>query len=371
MTSSLQEAPWEMGSEFAWDPHLSSKVAHQYSNPATYRLFATATSAVVALGECISGSRARPVLHVPTYFCMQVIDRMGEHFEIIFYHDDPRRSEPDWESLDPSPGDFVLISNTFGIRDGTDWLQYYDRYPDVVFIEDHTHDPLSSWSRASTAHFCFQSVRKTIPLPDGAVLWSPRNLPLPETLQPRSRAARIKLSAMLMKQQYLAGKPVDKQIYRALEVQGEQALDQEPVSQASVITENFLRTFDIEDLRAQRLRNIETFLAAIEGQERQFRPLFTTWPKGAVPFNVILECSNGTIRDQLRSFLIRHNLYAAVHWDQTTASTTHDNLNAKDLAARVLTIPVDHRYSDVDIERAVEMLLRFTSSPCSQVQHSH
>ena len=50
---------------------------------------------------------------------------------------------------------------------GTSW---HREHPSIVLIEDHIHDPLSDWSQSSNADYAVASLRKTLPVPIGAML---------------------------------------------------------------------------------------------------------------------------------------------------------------------------------------------------------
>jgi hypothetical protein len=41
-----------------------------------------------------------------------------------------------------------------------------------LLVEDHSHDPFSPWAVGSSADYAFCSLRKTLPVPDGGLLWS-------------------------------------------------------------------------------------------------------------------------------------------------------------------------------------------------------
>ena len=70
-----------------------------------------------------------------------------------------------------SSTDIILVCNHFGISEQSLFDSLIDS-PSLI-IEDHTHDPWSPWSFGSRASYCFSSLRKTLPLPDGSVIWSP------------------------------------------------------------------------------------------------------------------------------------------------------------------------------------------------------
>ena len=66
---------------------------------------------------------------------------------------------------------------------------------------------------------------------DGAILWSPRGLPLPDAPQgPASGGSAIKHEAMVLKQAYLTGGDVAHDKFRSLQLRGERELLADPPS---------------------------------------------------------------------------------------------------------------------------------------------
>ncbi len=82
-------------------------------------------------------------------------------------------------TLQPRAGDAILAVDYFGARHGAAWRAFQAGRQDTLLIEDHSHDPQSTWATSSTADYAFASLRKTMPISDGAILWSPRGRALP------------------------------------------------------------------------------------------------------------------------------------------------------------------------------------------------
>jgi hypothetical protein len=203
-----QDQIWEIGGEFHW-PGLAAEQCISWPKPCNW--FALGRNIVLAIWRQYSSQNRSATLLVPDYFCPEVMacwKRAG--VKMYCYADDPRWSQPDWDSLDPSPGDLVLAVNYFGVRTGSVWQAWHQAHEFVILVEDHSHDPLSNWALTSKADYAFASMRKTFPVPDGALLWSPRQHQLPP--EPKSRnwsGSALKLAAMIWKSEYLAGHRVN------------------------------------------------------------------------------------------------------------------------------------------------------------------
>lgn len=320
--------------------------------PAPHRRFGLATHALVAGVETLP-SRSRR-LHVPDYYCHEVVQtwrRLG--LDIRWYADDPRWTEPDWESLRPRPGDAVLAVNFFGVRAEGGWRAWRASHEDVVLVEDHSHDPLSPWARRSGADLAFASLRKTLPISDGALLWSPAGLPLPDAppFDP-SNGSSLKRDAMALKRDFLLGADVEREAFRARQLEGEATLLAGVPSAISPWSDRLLDEGLPVTWRERRRRNVRLLLDLIS-DARLLRPLFTSWRRGQAPFNVVLLAPTPRVRERVRAELIRRQIFSPVHWAQPSETSAR----ARGLGLTILTVPADQRYGAADIRRVAAELL--------------
>lgn len=312
--------------------------------PTPNALFGLGTHAVLAAMRSLGDPMPR--LHVPDYFCQEVVDTWIRHeVRVVRYEDDPRWTEPDWGSIRAAPGDAVMAVNYFGVRTGRAWQHWQASRPDLVSIEDHSHDPLSDWARGSTADVAFASLRKTLPISDGAILWSPsgRSLPAPPPFDP-DNGSRTKQQSMERKRDYLTGRHRSKSTFRSLQLEGEKALLASAPSAISPWSGVALAGGLPVEWRRRRRRNVRMLLDATAGAPR-VRPLFSTWQADQCPFNLVLEFESQVDRDRCRSNLIRQNVYPPVHWAQRIDAAGR----VRDLADRILTVPADQRYDATDM----------------------
>jgi hypothetical protein len=351
------DTQWELGSEFHWSDTFLAKSTQDNTWPSHFELFSTACSALISLRYSLCSRSEIPKIHLPTFFCMNVVSRLQPHFQICWYRDRPIEPAPDFSSLQPQAGEFVLAVNLFGLRSQPIWQEWAVQHPDVILIEDHTHDPCSAWARQSIAPYAIASFRKTLPLPDGAIIWSPIQRPLPS---PRSTApvgGWQKLTAMLLKQGYLQSYDLPKTAYRSLEVEGETNLHTQVDSAPSAFTAATFQYLDIKHFRQTRSDNIRHALKTLNsGELRGLNPLFQSWPEGNVPFNLILLLDTPERREALRQFLIQQQVYPAIHWRQDPKTLASNDPVAIELSNRILTIPLDHRYTIADVDRVMTLM---------------
>ena len=117
-------------------------------------------------------------LWIPEYFCPSVVRILRKVANVKFYFDSPIEQSPNFETLTPAENDAVLIVNFFGWRNFQLWQDWQNsQTKKLIFIEDHSHAPFSNWAMNTKADYSFASLRKTLPLPDGAYLKKKNSLP--------------------------------------------------------------------------------------------------------------------------------------------------------------------------------------------------
>jgi hypothetical protein len=249
----------------------------------------------------------------------------------------------------------VLAVNYFGIRSGDHWSAWRAATSSVALVEDHTHDPQSLWSQSSTADFAFASLRKTLPIPDGAVAWSPREIPLPLAAPTGVPiGSSLKLAAMLLKCRYLdSGEvlPGLKQTFLEIQKRGEQLLADQNDEGMSAWSLDLIHRGTPATWRSRREYNVRSLFALAPGAADKGKPLFLSWPAGHCPFNAVYVFQDELARERVRHRLIEAQVYTPVHWPLQEGGAV-----AVDLSRRILTIPVDFRCNDPQIHRIATLL---------------
>jgi len=346
------EKQYEIGSDFHWVGICPGTCLDW---PSPYRLFTSGRATFLFVWQFLQNN-ATNTLFVPGYFCAEVVTWWEKQGIVIQrYTDGPHMSSPEWETLSVSPGDAVLAVNYFGVRGRTIWDGWRNSNKDTLLIEDHSHDPLSGWAYHSQADYAFASLRKTFPAPDGAILWSPKGLPLPdEPLKGDWSGSALKLAAMVIKKDYLEGAGEHlKDIFRELQGKGESMFGETENSAVSPWSRFLLASGYPVAWREQREKNVKTLLALISTHPT-IKPLFTEWPDNNCPFNIVLLFTSNDARNQCRSRLISAGVYPSVHWELNCAAPSE----ALALSSRIMTIPVDQRYGEEDMKRIASILLK-------------
>ena len=349
----------EIGGEFQWanlpeGPFLPWPKSHLF--------FASARSAILSLWKEKSSKIVDNSFFIPDYFCPNTYTFWKEKgIRIRQYEDDPRWSHPNWDTIASDSGNFVLAVNYFGIRNGTIWKEWHKKNPQIILIEDHSHDPFSTWAQTSTADYAFASIRKTFPVPDGAILWSPQNNPLPSVSENQNwSGGAIKLAGMILKSEYLKNPKKHKglkEIFRKFQVEGEELLSNGEDLSISALSNYLLSRGFPKNWRIQREKNIRLLLNLLTDCHN-FKPLFSNWPSDYCPFNAVLVFNTEMYRETFRHRLISKGIFTPVHWALEAVNDGHDI----DLSRRILTIPADHRYRANDMQYIADIIKEIDES---------
>lgn len=331
---------WEHGSNFHL-PDLSWN-----DNSSVFDVKASFVgSGRIALLELLRlgyGMRGWKRLWIPSYYCEDVVQSLqGNPVIIKRYPCGPLGEDVVPEAL---VGDVLLRLSYFG------WgLNPLDLKFGGDVIEDHSHYPHGGLK--SNADFVFASLRKTFPVPDGGVLWSPKGYALPEApaIHPRHEAAVLnRLAAMVAKRAYLQGFVADKSFYRQQEIASEELLSEGTPSGISTWSKVMLDRFPYETFRLARVNNYSSFRIAMA----TFDKVEVLGPEILdVPAMAIIRLGNMMLRDTLRARLNEENIYTAVLWPIRDANAVWYRKEDLDFSNETLAVHVDARYSPDDMRK--------------------
>jgi len=328
---------WESGSAFPLV--LGGEHRRPFDGGRFFGSGRQALAALLAHGRDASGWTA---VHLPTYYCPEVVDDVAAVLDVKRY-----AASPDGDLAEPAPGDTEVVVA----------VSYFGQPPAVprsrgrALIVDATHDPVAPWLSTVGAEVAFASLRKTLPLPDGGVLWSPARQPLPAPAPATERhlagVGQI-LAAMALKAAYLDRGTGDKQTYLDLYAAGEACFRQCAPGEMSAYSRAALRTFPIDRWRARRIANIATLTAALSGLD-------------LIPstFGVVLRFPSAEVRDLVRAGLLARRIYPAVLWD--VAEPEHD----RELAGRLLFLHADFRSGPADLQRVARAVRELSLAEAS------
>lgn len=299
---------------------------------ATY--FADGRQALIALYQQMGWKR----LWVPSYFCYEVLESMiHQGVNLAFYDDYPMSDENRVVlSLPYQDGDALVRVNYFGLRSWRSNVRI-----NVPVVEDHTHDLLGGWAANSDADWCIASLRKTLPLAEGGMLWSPKGYQLneePELTDFNKRLASVRWNAMRKKSMYLDGMITDKNEFRQDMMMTEGQFDTMATSALDEETRRYLERLDVMHWYQGKNAN----WAVLKDICSQRFTVMEPEDPGCYPFSLILLLDSESERNSLRKSLIDNNIYPAILWSVPGC----DNNEVNDFSSRMLSIHCDSRYDE-------------------------
>ncbi|MFE9957698.1 hypothetical protein [Micromonospora sp. NPDC005299] len=309
------------------------------------RLYGSGRQALRALIEFGRRDRGWTAVHLPAYYCPEVVESVTGLLPIRRYDAGPVGQQ---ESPDAGPTEVVVVVAYFGAQPTLPVTQ-------AEVIVDLTHDPTAPWADQLAADFLFASLRKTLPLPDGGAVWSHQRRPLPPAAaaDPEHLAnAGRSLAAMCLKRAYLDGVSIDKATYLTLMAEAEAGLRSTIVSAISDYSRQVLPVLPIAELRHRRIANSVHLAAALDD-----RPGVTVHGR---TFGVVLEFDTPQRRDAVRAGLIARNIYPAVLWTLPSQATPSRQLN---LSRRMLYLHTDIRWRDADLNRVAATVRALCDEP--------
>jgi hypothetical protein len=341
----------EFGSDFhCFDYPKYGKTLIEYYSP-KYNLFATGRQALLNLTMVCGWKR----IWIPTYFCYEVVDAIkATGIDVVFYNDNPMCDDDESQvrQLPYRDGDVLLRMNYFGLR-----TKRTNSDIPVPVIEDHSHDLISDWARLSDADWCFASIRKIMPTAAGGILWSPQNHHLPANLQETQQCmemATLRYEAMQMKKDYLKGNIVDKDAFRAKYIKSEELLGELSMSGIDTESRNIAQTMNLRMWCDLKTENWLTAYELLKGKYNVLKP--TNISDYRYPFSLVIVTPTAKERENLKSYLIKHQIYPAILWQLPEDTQFKDSL---DISQRILSLHCDARYSKNQIKEMCEIILQY------------
>ena len=337
----------EFGSDFHFIDSFSSKRAHLTDVYHNAVLLADGRQCIVALIRQYGWKR----MWMPDYFCYEVITTIVEQTGItmMYYPDLPGGNDGKvLEALPYQESDVLFRVNYFGMRNFRS-----NKSVPVPVIEDHSHDLLGRWALYSDADWCIASLRKSMPLPEGGMMWSPKGHQLTIELnssEENEKIAAIRWEGMEMKKDYLEGGDVSKEDFRRRYTETEEWFD---TAEPSLIDERsrmvVAEELDINSwLRAKR-RNWEILK---ELTEQEHCDILVPEHESCTMFSLVVLLEDKYQRDKVRRQLIASSVYPAILW----AVPDDASAEAKDISNRMLSIHCDGRYAKDDMRVLADII---------------
>ena len=297
------------------------------------------------LRYCRQSLGIRTIL-IPEYVCDSVVEAVRQSTLEIKTYPITDALQMDTNTLGKldAKNTAILIVNYFGMADAESQKQYIrTNYPDAIIIEDDVQAYYAYQKPLGVEHFKFTSLRKWFAVPDGGLVKT--KYPMPIAANENTFAATKMAGATLKRiREYLN----HDEIYLEMLQRGEEMIDANLERGLSDIAQRLMATIDTEQIAQQRLRN-----AHVLRERLKHIPLvkeLMEQSEDAVPLFIPIYVNN---RDEVRRAMFDAGIFCPVHWPNQ--QTEH----AQALAQHELSLIIDQRYDEADMNRIVEIIEKY------------
>lgn len=227
----------------------------------------------------------------------------------------------------------------------------------IVFIEDMTQSMFSEF-KPLPANFHVGSVRKWLPVPDGAFVTVPFNCD-----EEDSELVKAKMKALTAKGNYILNGKGDKDSFRNDFSFAERILDSRKRAyyMSSIAREIYART-DIKELQNRRWINYRFLLNSLISDSSlsdKIEVILTNLSSGVCPFHFSVFVKEG--RRELQQYLAKNDIYATIIWKCPKEFEAVINDDARYVYDHILCFHVDQRYNIDDMKRILNALKAYYS----------
>ena len=334
----------EIGSEF-WNVHTLEVVSTFF--PKETQWFLSGRSALQAIIVELIGKKT---VAMPSWCCDSMVKPFVDagikvHFYPVFY----KQGKIFIDILFYC--DILLLMDYFGYTDETPDLSGYNG----VVIRDVTH---SVFSKSYTdADFYFGSLRKWCGFWTGGFAWTKDGHQFEIAEGDDKGYTLIRKKAMDMKACYINGlldkngNMVHDKGYLNVFDEAEELLEDIGVVAAAERDIAYAQKLDVSFIKMQRRKNAKVLMQAFPDQL-----LFPILKETDCPMFVPILVPYGK-RNELRRYLIQHDIYCPVHWPVSKYHTLNER--TKIIYDNELSLVCDQRYTEEDMFRIVETIKAF------------
>lgn len=262
----------------------------------------------------------------------------------------------DWEkfktSVEEIHPDVVLLHSYFGfntISGGENLIEELKKQG-VAVVEDLTQRLYSSFDGIG-ANYQVGSLRKWMPIPDGAVLMG---LNMEQPTNEDIELSDAKMKAMFHKGEYLLKGQGDKQQFRTEYAEAEHILDsRSDTYRMADASRRIFNSTNIEEMANLRRDNYKRLALRLK-EFAAIEMICPELPDDIVPFMMPVLVKNG--RKELQQFMASHDIYPTVIWACPDEFKDKIDSTARMIYDNILCFHIDQRYTYAEMERIGNIL---------------
>ena len=337
----------EIGSEF-WDVPVQHMATSQSPFPFNTQWYLSGRSALKAIINNLTNVKT---VAMPSWCCDSMIKPFVDAGVEVHFYPVYLSNEGKFNQKIRYDCDVLYLMDYFGytVPDNTG-----KTHNNLIVIRDVTHSIFSS--QYKDADYYYGSLRKWCGIWTGGYAWTSDGHKLFQGDPDKSDYTLLRDKAMKLKNAYIneyivlnGNQKFNKEEFLGLFSEAEDELENIKVSPAADRDVELARFLDIDYIKARRRKNAEILMKS-----------FCDWL--IFPFMNEFECPmfvpvivpDGR-RNELRNFLIHHQIYCPVHWP---LSHYHKDLTNEELFIyeNELSLVCDQRYTEEDMKRIVDTI---------------
>lgn len=234
------------------------------------------------------------------------------------------------------------------------------QYPNLVFIEDRTHDLLIEKHRAFHPDYTLASLRKWMNIPDGGLLWGMGHK---QMIAENTQFSQTRLRAQCMRNQFfLSGDEAVKREYRAIFSHLDELIDNPEPYRMSAYARALAEKADWNAIRLQRQKNAEVLLCALK-QNRHIRFVQPKSGKSDLYVELLVEK-----RDEIQRQLSAKGVFCTIIWPLSEAQRQACPWS-RYVEEHMLAAPCDQRYDEDDMRYIAGEINRVVNEVLGDAQH--
>lgn len=236
----------------------------------------------------------------------------------------------------------VLLINYFGLQDLSEQVAYIRSLDkDAIIIEDDVQAYYEFMKPLGDVDFKYTSLRKTFAITDGGLVKTNHQLPV---IDKPNTFGQYKAVAAIMKS--MKDGNFDDGVFLDISKIGGSKIDDELDCGMSHISERLYANVDEENVKNLRQANAGYLVERLSEKGIQ---LLLPVANDKIPLFVPIVLDN---RDKVRKVMFQQEIFCPVHWpiDSMLAK------RGKEMAEYELSLIVDQRYDEKDMEEIIKML---------------
>lgn len=273
-------------------------------------------------------------MYMPFYACDALFEPLQGRCEISYYSIDNNLEIKDIPEL--KQDEYLLYIDYFGMK--AMYIESLKIEFGSKLIIDDTHN---FFKQGHHGHWSFCSARKYFGVPDGAYLYSPTTV----TAQYQRNTA--------IRMDYLINRKEGRQELAFAQFQEYEKSMDSSIKQISLTSEHMLNRVDYEKIKDARRTNFKF----LDSELAEFNQSFFTSSQNDMFCYPLLPKKVIPKRD-----FHQHDIFIPSLWPDVLHRKETGFSTEKEIAKRLLPIPVDHRYKPVDLRKVTQLIKKMVLS---------